>query len=718
VVLIAAVVGVTWWRTSSDDHVTRSEFMLAETYPTAPQPGWTVNAQQFAHGDASPHFVQPAFGQDPSKYAGAIVAGGHIITSIQFPYGSDGAKQEKLSSFRLADGGLEWSVPGWPLQCAHELLGNTLPCITSEPGPQSTVGFIDVSSGATTSTVSIPYVVQAIASDGDSLYTGGYVARDNADPSEFVFAKGNPTKPDADWKVTVPKGVCQPNGESSLNVTHGIVWGSVGGGAYAGLRARDGSTLLDHDVTSVSVADDGSRITASRCTLDADAATSTSDAFDSEGHRLFTSQSRLHEPTIQAYTGATPPLVNRDGTGLDPTNGTPLWRSSVQGEELGPRFLIGDVFIGSTIDGLTAVDVHTGRPRWGWVRPDGHNGFSALTDGQRLLLSNDNGGIDAVNVGDGSEAWSIPLTYGEPPRLYATNAGVLAVSDTSMQLLRPTGPASGVPSVSGDTANSGGTKLITKCGSTPELKPEAIRTDGGTLVIRMKIIAHCPSGDVLSGSRTTLTVTSNGQSIASGLFDLSGEPIVMAEGSGGGNDQPFVEHEFRFPAGTFTLSPGVGLPGQSSSQSGGAELDATTLLVACDQSGSMTQTAQSSNTAPSSHTAAGPGGLASSPSGPPTFDSMRDFVTAYYGELPANVEDAWTELDPHLGNKNGHQDYVNFWNSVVTVSVLAVSPRDDTSVVARLHYLERDGTTLDEDRWLSFEGGGAGMKIYDSDVVK
>jgi hypothetical protein len=606
-------------------------------------------------------------------------------------------------------------VPGWPYRCARELLGNSLPCITSEPGPQTTIGFIDVATGATVSTVNVPYVVQVIAADGDSLYTGGYVSHDNAEPSEFFYAKGTRDDPVRDWKSTVAAGFCAPDGADSLFVSNHVVVGTVGGGAYAVLRDRDGSALIDTPVTNVTIADDGSRIAASRCAqaaAESGQSAATTDVFDVQGHPLFTSQSRLREPTIQAYRGAPPALVNRDGNGLDPTSGAVLWRSNLQSEELGAHFLIGNVFIGGASDGLTAVDVHDGHPLWSWLRPNGHNGFSALTDGQRLLSSNEDGGIDAVDVHDGSQAWSASLPPGEPPRLYATDDGVLAVSDTSMSLLRPTGPAAEVPDVSGTTPGaSAGTRLVTKCGRTPELKPEAVRIESGTLVIRMKIVAHCPGGDVLSGSRTSITVANDGQTITSGVFDLSDQPITIVGAAGG---DPTVEHEFRFPAGTFTLPSSTGASDPASASSGEVGgLDVTTLLVACDQQGSVSQSVQALDSAPASHTAGGPAS-----SGPVTVDSMRSFVTSYYGELPANVTDAWTKLDPHLANKNGYQDYVNWWSGVQSVTVLAVSPRDATSVTAQLQYLLRDGATQNEQRWLSFVPSADGLKILDSDVIK
>jgi serine/threonine-protein kinase len=82
-----------------------------------------------------------------------------------------------------------------------------------------------------------------------------------------------------------------------------------------------------------------------------------------------------------------------------------------------------------------------------------------------------------------------------------------------------------------------------------------------------------------------------------------------------------------------------------------------------------------------------------------TFDGMRDFVTAYYRDLPAHPNDAWTKLDAHCQNQTGLRQYLDFWATIQSVTLVSVSPRDATSVIARLTYVRRDGHTDTEDRW-------------------
>lgn len=138
-------------------------------------------------------------------------------------------------------------------------------------------------------------------------------------------------------------------------------------------------------------------------------------------------------------------------------------------------------------------------------------------------------------------------------------------------------------------------------------------------------------------------------------------------------------------------------------------------LSTAHQSGSRWTAVPTTSPPMSSHTAPGSAGPMA---GLITFDSMSAFVKAYYGELPGDTTDAWSKLDPHLDDEHGHQDYLNFWSSIESVSVLSVSPRDDTSVTAQLRYVQADGSVVTENRWLSFTATGGALRIYDSAVVQ
>ena len=103
--------------------------------------------------------------------------------------------------------------------------------------------------------------------------------------------------------------------------------------------------------------------------------------------------------------------------------------------------------------------------------------------------------------------------------------------------------------------------------------------------------------------------------------------------------------------------------------------------------------------------------------GPVTFDAMRDLVTSFYAQLPANPMAAWTRLDSHYQNRNGLPDFLGFWSSIQSVSLLSVSPRDATSVVATLRYVLHDGRVDTENRWLSVVPKDGRLLIYDSERI-
>jgi serine/threonine-protein kinase len=106
-------------------------------------------------------------------------------------------------------------------------------------------------------------------------------------------------------------------------------------------------------------------------------------------------------------------------------------------------------------------------------------------------------------------------------------------------------------------------------------------------------------------------------------------------------------------------------------------------------------------------------------SNPPdaTFERMRDFVTSYYADLPARPMDAWAKLDANYQNKNGRSDYLGFWATIQSVTVVSVVPRDATSVVAELRYMLLDGTFSTERRWLQVVLTNGAMLIDDSGNV-
>jgi serine/threonine-protein kinase len=110
------------------------------------------------------------------------------------------------------------------------------------------------------------------------------------------------------------------------------------------------------------------------------------------------------------------------------------------------------------------------------------------------------------------------------------------------------------------------------------------------------------------------------------------------------------------------------------------------------------------------------------PTGVPTpsaiaFDDMQTFIARYYGQLPAHPLDAWTKLDAGYQQRTGLNDYLKYWSTVRSVTVLSVAPASTSRVVAHLQYVGNDGHLLTEDRWFQIVSVDGALLIGDSETV-
>jgi outer membrane protein assembly factor BamB len=662
IALVAGTVAAVVWWTHSGGEPPRPDWMLAGTYPSRPDFAWSTAARALDSG-ACPSISTPIFTRSGFPTPGALVIGQHVLIHVGLsPLSEDcteAMQQTHLESVNLSTGRLEWAAPSTTMTagCARTLLANALPCIKGrqEATDQSDIIFIDVTNGAVTSTVHLPFDATMVATDGRSLYTSGY------DTQAITVTKGTPDNPLADWKTTIPDGDCAsaPMGEAfDLHVGHGLVWGYEKLGAHVLLHDHDGTPVADHGVAAVSVAEDGSWITAAHCQAGVDKSQWQTEVIDGQGHPLFTSPGPLQQHSLAVYGGGPPPFLTTAGDALDPSTGEKRWHIAVSTDMYHSMqsFLVGNVLMAQGADGASAYDLRTGQQLW--HNPTAITGSAGdddgmLTDGSHLLVvdNQSQGAIDALNIADGSQVWTTRGTHVHG-WIFATDEGLLVADDVTIGLLRPTGPPAEVPAIAGTNENNrdgGGTKLVTKCGRTPEFQPETIRADSGALVIRMKIVAHCPGGDVLTSAATRITVTSNGQNVASGMFDLSSQPIVIPPGSGGNDSEPAVEHDFRFPPGSFWRLPVSTheAPTNGSSQQGDVDIDAKTLVVDCDQSGSTKSSAQSSNASQSS-TATGPADPKSGDNESASVDALRAIANADRPFVQGQLADRWV---PQLSSK-------------------------------------------------------------------
>ena len=648
VALTAGTVAVVSWLRDDSQSVARPEGMLPGTYPTAPEVDWSVRAGDFTSG-VKPGFASPVYGAAYYGAVGAVVAGEHVIVQVVPDRSSaDGAQ---LVAFNLVDGHHEWSRPSNGRDgCAREPLGDLLPCRNSENyGPTSQVDFIDVDTGEVRSSASVPFHLNMLASDGRSLYTAGYVESEG-----LVVAKGAVKDPISGWQVSIPGGACDGYGGGDaydLRVRDGIVSGFQSGGAEIALHGADGSPVFDHPVTNVSVLD-GSTVTARRCMAGRDMENWPTEVVDGDGARLFTTDARLARRSLEVRAGPPTVLVTADGVGLDARTGETRWRQTEWPTNSVTTVAVGDtvVYQGDQTDALAAVSLDTGSTLWS--DSPAAIGAEPLTDG-RNLISTLRADIRARSLVGGDELWSIQtpgVGDDEMVDLMATDEGVLYVSRSQIGLMRPTGPAAPVPGsgTSKDTEEtSGGTSLVTKCGTPPTFEPQEVLTESGALTITMKIVAKCPGGDVLSSSRTRISVTTpDGQNVASGVFDLSGDPIVI---DGGSSDEPSLTHRFRFPSGTFWRLP-VSVdeaPDSGATQRGRVDIEAKTLLVECEQDGSGDGSGRA-NSGSDSSTASGPAAPTRGDDESASFDALRAIANADRPFVSSRLADRWV---PQLSSK-------------------------------------------------------------------
>lgn len=669
--LTAGVVGAVSWLTDDPTPAAaRPADMLPGTYPTAPGVKWQVPAAKLTSG-AEPAIATPVFGAAYYGSPGAVVVGNHIVVHSVADR-SSGENAQRVS-INLSDGHVEWSKPVTSRDgCARELLGDLLACKTSEAyGPTSSrVDFIDINNGTVQSSATVPFALNMLASDGQSLYTAGY---DGAAQS-LVVAKGSVEDPLSGWRAAIADRACEDHGSGDaydLTVRDGILTGFQGGGAYIALKTADGSPIFDHPVTEVSVLD-GPIVTARRCATNLDMESWVTEVADGSGKLLFTTRDRLQTHALDVHAGSTETLVTADGTALDAATGDVRWRSRDWPTAAVTTAVVGDALMyqGGQTDYMQASALGAGTNLWG--ASPAAIGDNLLTDGRNLLsvLHND---IQARSISDGTVHWSIPVpaaTDQDTVILVATDAGLLYITGRQIGLMEPTGPAAPVPGTSAPdeqkSAGDAGTRLITKCGSPPRFEPQEMRTDAGALVITMRIVAKCPAGDVLSGSSTRVAVTtSDGQNVASGVFDLSARPIVISSG-GSGSGEPSVTHEFHFPPGTFWRVP-VSMdeaPDNSSTRKGRVDIDATTLLVQCEPDGSASGSGQSGANADSS-TATGAARPVSGDDESASFDALRALANSDRPFVGGRLADRWV---PQLSSKRpGLVADGKVWNNAETL---------------------------------------------------
>ncbi|GGF99549.1 hypothetical protein GCM10007304_11750 [Rhodococcoides trifolii] len=99
---------------------------------------------------------------------------------------------------------------------------------------------------------------------------------------------------------------------------------------------------------------------------------------------------------------------------------------------------------------------------------------------------------------------------------------------------------------------------------------------------------------------------------------------------------------------------------------------------------------------------------------PPPMPSPEQVVRNLYGFLPGSTEQAWATFDQRYANKTGKANFEQFWSTIRSVEVLSVTPRDASTVVARLRYVTKGGRVDTENRSLTLVDVQGRLLVDDS----
>ncbi|MFE3699406.1 hypothetical protein ACFXO7_16195 [Nocardia tengchongensis] len=80
--------------------------------------------------------------------------------------------------------------------------------------------------------------------------------------------------------------------------------------------------------------------------------------------------------------------------------------------------------------------------------------------------------------------------------------------------------------------------------------------------------------------------------------------------------------------------------------------------------------------------------------------------------LPGNVGGAWAMLSPgYQSSTGGYNSYAQFWGSIRSVSVGAVTPQGDNRAVVMLTYVSTSGQVSTENRWIQTDSSSGRLLI-------
>lgn len=525
-IAVSTVLGIWAWGSSDNVAAGPLDGQLRGTYPTQPQAGWTLDADDVVRGST---FVLPDAIAHGYESPGFIDLGDILVTTAVDPDSKAGA----LVGIDSATGDVAWQTTdiGDRPVCADKAVDGLLPCIqgpgrgANDESLPSFLSLVRVADGEIDRQFPFDAEVNALVVRGTDLYSLGY----------RWMAKGTINNPFGSWQREFPTSTesgCTGSGDSHFfGANDDVVYYGSDIGATV-VDAHTGLLLADRDLQGVQLF--GVKGFAGRLCSDDDPTVGRVDIYDNAGSVLHEVDfdGRVVEPWLVADPGATPVIV--ESTAYDIDTGDRVW--TAQGPAVSLQRVVGSVVLGhELVEGpngypvagdSVGLDLATGAQLW----TSRVEGVIALSDGERVFVRND-GRLTALNLTTGQEEWWLanPDFY----LLSPAGAGFANTTKDTITYYPPTGGpavAPGALQTSLPKDLEGGP--ITKCGKTPDVKPVEYRAENGGLVVKMEFTATCPGGDIIGSDRYRITVRDGESMIASGTFDFSADPLVLgAEGS-------------------------------------------------------------------------------------------------------------------------------------------------------------------------------------------
>lgn len=539
-VVALAVGGLVWWKHSSSDDETRALFpgQLTGAFPTAPTPAWTLRPSDLG----GERFVGPTASLPQYGSVGVVADDTTVVTLVGTPGTSDGRRLLGVN----AETGSRWITEQLFGGCSNTIVDRRIACYNSRE-----MVFLDTTDGSVLATQPMPSPrAFGVAYNGAAAFTRYYVS--NSDSVRLV--KITPTGTEWAKEFVLPDQSGSGDGDG-FTATDTLV--AVGhGGSVIVASAVDGREILRRPGSiEIGTLADGSLVTELRSGgtsgTPGPIAVIRPDGTVSEIPGVAFAVPHVAAPDLRD-------TVLVDGKLVSVADRTSSWATSVV-TELGYSAVVPvaddrEVVTVSSSGSMTSADTATGAVRWSFpVDTPAVGDQVAVTDGTRILVGGDGGALTAVDLESGTAQWSIPgaqLGDGQAPLVLSVGGRLVTVTGAAITAFAPTGGdavAPGLPPVPVE-APAG---YVTRCGTPPRFVPDKFVTTPAGLVVTMKVVATCPSGDVLSGKQTRISISDPSGLIASGDFDFSSSPVAVGSSDAGTG----ITLDLTYPPGSFFRTP-------------------------------------------------------------------------------------------------------------------------------------------------------------------